>query len=165
MKRYKLSKIVVVVAMLFLLGACAGRAETGSVAGDFSLNDTNMNSVSLAAYKGKVVILNFFATWCPPCRGEIPDFIDMQREYADKGLAIIGISNESAGILKDFAGRMGINYTLLEDRSRSAFTKYGPIRGVPTTFIIGKDFKIRKIYIGARSREVFEADIKELLGQ
>lgn len=164
MRRFKFGKIFVVVAALFLLGACAGRAETGGPALDFSLTDTSFNTVKLSDYKGKVVILNFFATWCPPCRGEIPDFIDLQREYGDK-IAFIGVSNESAGILKDFGARLGINYTLLEDKSRQAFSKYGPIRGVPTTFIIGKDFKIRKIYIGARPREIVESDIKELLAQ
>ena len=164
MKRLKLNKVVTVVLALFLLSACAGRAETGKAALDFSLNDINFNKVTLSSLKGKVVILNFFATWCPPCKAEIPDFIDLQNEYGDK-IAFIGISQETAGILRPFVDRFGINYTVLEDPSKKAYTAYGPIRGVPTTFIIGKDFVIRKMYIGARPREVFEADIKELLAQ
>jgi peroxiredoxin len=166
MRRFKFAKVMVVVAMLFLLGACQGRAmEIGATALDFSINDTDYNAVSLANYKGKVIILNFFATWCPPCRAEIPDFIDMQTEYASKGVVFIGVSTEGVGLLREFAARLGINYPLLSDTSRKAFTRYGPIRGVPTTYIIDKDFKIARVYIGARPRAVVERDIKELLSQ
>jgi len=164
MKKRKINKVVMAAMALFLLSACAGRAETGKAALDFSLNDISFNKVNLSSFKGKVVILNFFATWCPPCKAEIPDFIDLQNEYGDQ-IAFIGVSQEGAGILRPFVDRLGINYTVLEDPSKKAYTAYGPIRGVPTTFIIGKDFVIRKIYIGARPRETFERDIKELLAQ
>ena len=165
MGRYKLGKVVAVVTMLFLLGACASRAETGGPARDFSLNDSNFNAINLSDYKGKVVILNFFGTWCPPCRAEIPDFIRLQDKYGDQGVVFLGVAAEKAGALKRFSKQLGINYALLEDPRRKAFKAYGPIRGVPTTFVIGKDFKIRRVYIGARSGEIFESDIKELLAQ
>lgn len=166
MRFAKIDKVVLVVMALFFLGACQGRAvEIGKQAPDFSLDDTEFNTLSLADYKGKVIILNFFATWCPPCRAEIPDFIDMQSEYASRGVAFIGVSNERTGTLREFVSRMGINYPVLEDSARQAFTRYGPIRGVPMTFVIGKDMKIYKIYIGARSRETIEQDIKDLLGR
>ena len=132
---------------------------------DFSLPLRNGEVFQLSDHIGReVIILNFFATWCPPCKAEIPDFIDLQNEYGNR-IAFIGVSNEGAGILKGFVERIGINYTVLEDPAKKAIAAYGPIRGVPTTFIIGKDFVIRKMYIGARPREVFEADIKELLAQ
>ena len=166
MGRFKFIKVMAVVAMLFLLGACQGRAmEIGTEALDFSVNDTDYKMICLADYKGKVIILNFFATWCPPCRAEIPDFIDMETEYGPKGVSFIGVSTEGVGLLREFAARLGINYPLLSDTSRKAFTRYGPIRGVPTTYIIDKDFKIARVYIGARPRSVVERDIKELLGQ
>lgn len=166
MKRFKFGKVIAIVAMLFLLGACQGRAmEIGTTARDFSLTDANYSMITLSEYKGKVIVLNFFATWCPPCRAEIPDFIDLQNEYGPRGVAFIGVSNESAGLLNAFASRLGINYPLLSDREKAAITKYGPMRGVPTTFIIGKDFKIARVYMGSRPREVFERDIKQLLSE
>lgn len=166
MRYIKFGKITMLVAMLFFLGACQGRAvEIGKPAPDFSLSDTESRTVTLSDYKGKVVILNFFATWCPPCRGEIPDFIDIQSEYASRGVAFIGVSMEKAGTLKTFVNRMGINYPVLADSASQAFTKYGPIRGVPTTFVVDKGLKIYKIYIGSRSRETIEQDVKELLGR
>lgn len=165
MRYLRFGKIVTIVSMLFLLGACSGRAETGAKAPDISLNDINFNTVTLSDFKGRVIILNFFATWCPPCKAEIPDFIDLQKEFGERKVIFIGISAERAGQLKEFVERFGINYPVLEDPAKKSYTAYGPIRGVPTTFIIGKDFKIRKIYIGSRPREVWETDIKELLAQ
>lgn len=166
MRYSRFSKVATIVAVLFLLGACQGRAvEVGKEAPSFSLNDTDFKKVNLSDYKGRIVVLNFFATWCPPCRGEIPDFIDVQKEYASQGVVFIGISNEGTGTLKSFVARMGINYPVLGDSSQQAFTRYGPIRGVPMTFIVGKDMKIYKIYIGAISRDMLEDDIKELLGR
>ncbi|HPM43346.1 MAG TPA: TlpA disulfide reductase family protein [Candidatus Omnitrophota bacterium] len=166
MRTFRFGKVIVIVTMLFFLGACQGRAmEIGATAADFSIGDIDYNKFSLAEYKGKVIILNFFATWCPPCRAEIPDFIDLQTEYAPKGVTFIGVSNEGVGLLRGFGAKMGINYPLLSDTEKKAMTRYGPIRGVPTTYIIGKDFKIARVYIGARSREVIEKDIKDLLSE
>ena len=108
------------------------------------------------------MILDFFASWCPPCRQEIPDFIELEKSYGDKGFAMIGVALVSAGEAKEFAGKMGINYPVLVDDG-TASEAYGPIRSIPTTFIIDKDGKIVKMYIGYREKTVFEADIKELL--
>lgn len=165
MRNFKFSKIFVLAVLVFLVGACSrgGAIEVGEKASDFTLEDLGGKAVNLSDFKGRVIILDFFATWCPPCRGEIPDFIELEKTYGPKGLSIIGVSTETQGELKDFAGSMGINYPVLVDAASKAHGVYGPIRAIPTTFIIDKDFKIRKHYIGARSKEVFEADIKELL--
>ncbi|MCX5665541.1 MAG: TlpA disulfide reductase family protein [Candidatus Omnitrophica bacterium] len=160
----RLGKVFIFVFALLMLGACSqGSAiEIGSDAPDFSLADINGNKVSLSNFNGKVVILDFFASWCPPCKMEIPDFIALEKTYGDKGFAMIGVALVSAVEAKEFAGKMGINYPVLVDDGKASEI-YGPIRSIPTTFIIDKSGKIVKIYIGYREKAVFEADIKGLL--
>lgn len=129
---------------------------------DFSLKDMNGKQVTLSEFKGKALILNFFATWCPPCRAEIPDFIKLQDAYAAKGFSVIGVSLVGASESKEFALKAGVNYPILIDDNKVS-NLYGPIRSIPTTFIIDKDMKIVKKYMGSRSKEVFEKDIQELI--
>ena len=150
--------------MLFLLGAFSqgDAVELGQKAPEFSLKDINGKTVSLSAFKGKVVILDFFASWCPPCRQEIPDFIKLQNEYGDKGFAMVGVALVKLGDAKKFAGEFGISYPVLIDDGKVS-NLYGPVRSIPTTFVIDKDMKVVKMYIGARSRGDFENDIKKLL--
>jgi peroxiredoxin len=158
------SRFLAFVLALLLLGACSeGSAiEIGEKAPDFSLADINGETVSLSQFSGKVVILDFFASWCPPCKQEIPGFIELEKTYGDKGFAMIGVAVERAGEAKEFAGKTGINYPVLVDDGKTSEI-YGPIRSIPTTFIIDKSGKIVKMYIGSREKAVFEADIKELL--
>lgn len=160
----RFGKIFIFVMALFFLGACSqgSAVEIGEQAPDFSLNDINGNTVNLSSFSGKAVALNFFAGWCPPCRSEIPDFIELEKTYGDKGFTIIGVALTSAGDAREFAGKMGINYPILVDDGKVSEI-YGPVRSIPTTFIINKGGKIAKIYIGARRKAVFEADIEELL--
>lgn len=157
-------KISVVFMMVFLLGACSqsGALEVGGSAPDFALTDTNGESVRLSDFAGKVIILDFFASWCPPCREEIPDFIALEKEYGPKGFAVVGISLVDADQTRAFMRKMGINYSVLVDDGRVSRT-YGPVRSIPTTFLIDRDMKVRKVYIGYRTRDVFEADMNELL--
>ena len=148
------------------------RRPKGSVlAPDFSLSDLNGNIVQLSDYKGKVVMLNFWGTWCGPCRKEIPDFISLINKYQNKGLEILGVTLTSGppSRIKQFADRMGINYTLLTDisgnESQMVTSLYGkatgrPISGIPTTFIIDREVYIVKKYIGPRSENIFYNDLK-----
>ncbi|OGW85666.1 MAG: hypothetical protein A2987_07345 [Omnitrophica bacterium RIFCSPLOWO2_01_FULL_45_10] len=158
------SKIFIFALTLVLLGACSkGSAiEMGQTAPDFTLNDTNGKSTSLSQFKGKVLILDFFASWCPPCKEEIPDFIELHKTYGSQGLSIVGVSLTNAQDSKDFAQKMNINYPVLIDDNKVS-NAYGPIRSIPTTFVIDKESKIAKIYIGFRPKEVFEKDILELM--
>jgi cytochrome c biogenesis protein CcmG/thiol:disulfide interchange protein DsbE len=158
MKRRLILNLFAAAAVVVMLSACARPTD----AADLELRDLNGNTVRLADYKGKVIILDFFATWCPPCREEIPDFIELQKQYADKGFTMIGISLSNMGDMKTFAEKFGINYPVLIDDGY-ATAVYGPIRSIPTTFIINKDFKVVKKFIGYRPREVFENEIKALL--
>lgn len=162
--RLILGKIAVFALMACLLGACSqgGAVEIGDAVPDFSLADMNGKTTGISEFKGKVIILDFFASWCPPCREEIPDFVELQKAYGAQGFTVVGVSLVTPEESKEFAKKMGINYPVLVDDGKVSMA-YGPIRSIPTTFVIGKDFKVAKKYIGYRSRDIFEADIKDLL--
>lgn len=164
MKILKFLGILTVGIALLTTAACtkSGALDIGSSAPDFTLKDTDGNTVKLSDFKGRAVILNFFASWCPPCRQEIPDFIELQKAYGDKGFSFVGVALVSLSDAKDFAQKYGINYPILIDDGKVS-NVYGPVRSIPTTFIIDKDMKVVKFYIGARSKDVFENDIKELV--
>jgi len=156
--------MLIFIAVLFLAVGCvkSSALEVGEKAPDFTLPDMDGKQVSLSEFSGKVVILDFFASWCPPCRQEVPDFIELEKEYSGKGFAMVGISLVNAGEARDFAEKTGINYTVLIDDNKVS-DLYGPIRSIPTTFILDRSGKIARLYIGFRPKNVFEADIKELL--
>jgi peroxiredoxin len=132
---------------------------------DFTLKDMNGAEVKLADLKGKVVLLNFWATWCGPCRLEIPSFVELQEKYRDKGFRIIGFSvDDPPEALPPFAKRFKINYPLIVGADREDVQKaYGPIFGVPMTFIIGRNGRICMKHVGPASKEQFESEIKSLL--
>ena len=130
----------------------------------WKLMDVDGKPVSLAEFKGKVVILDFWATWCPPCRTEIPGYIALQKKYASEGLAVIGVSVDTDGVapVKKFVKDMGINYVVVmaNDDIQNA---YGPIQGYPTTFIIDRDGQIRGMKLGRKPAADFEKDVLAVL--
>jgi len=132
---------------------------------DFTLKDMNGQDVRLSDLKGQVVLLNFWATWCAPCRLEIPWFVEFQEKYKGKGLRVVGISvDDPPEALPPFASRFKINYPVLVGSDREDVqTAYGPIFGVPTTFIIGRDGRICIKHIGQVAKEQFENEIRSLL--
>ena len=135
----------------------------GNRAKDFSLTTLNGEEIKLSDFKGKVIILDFWATWCPPCRQEIPDFVDLYSTYKDKGLIIIGVcltKNEAS--LRSFAEQYNVNY-YMGLGSYSITQLYGGIRAIPTTFVIDRQGNIVKKYVGYRDKSVFEQDINNLL--
>ncbi len=137
---------------------------TGKPAPAFTLQDLDGNKVRLSDYKGKLVILNFWATWCPPCIKEIPDFIMLYDKYKDKGFVMLGISLDQRGInvVKAFKKKFKVNYPILMADSKISFA-YGNISSIPTTFVIDAQGIIKRAYLGYRNKNVFEKDIKDLL--
>ena len=131
----------------------------------FTLKDMAGKDVNLAAYKGKVIVLDFWATWCGPCKLEIPGFVDLQSKYRDRGLVVLGLSvDDPIEKLKPFADRFKMNYPVLVGLGRDDFQdSYGPIWGIPTTFLIGKDGRICKKHTGMATKEQFEKEILSLL--
>ncbi len=128
----------------------------------FELKDLNGKVVKSSEYQGKVILINFWATWCPPCKREIPDFIDLYKKYQKEDFVILGIALDDIKSVVDFKSAYKINYPILIG-DQEVVRKYGNIRGIPTSFLIGKDGKIKQRYDGYRTREIFEKDIlKEL---
>ena len=140
----------------------AAPAETSVSAPAFALVDVNGNSVSLRNFKGKVVVLDFWATWCPPCKREIPDFIKLQSEYGPKGLQIVGIALDQLDKVRAFASANGMNYPVLLGTNDVA-ARYGGVEAIPTTFIIDKTGKIAVKFEGFRSKATFESEIRKIL--
>jgi peroxiredoxin len=133
------------------------------MAPEFSLTDLNGRQLNLADYKGKVVLLDFWATWCGPCRIEIPGFVQLQERYRAQGLAVIGISmDDGPKPVREFYREFRMNYPVaMGDQKVSEL--FGGIFGLPTTFLIGRDGRIYSKHIGATDVSVFEEEIKELL--
>jgi len=131
---------------------------------EFTLKDTDGKTVRLSDYKGKVVLLDFWATWCGPCKIEIPWFVEMQRKNKDRGFEVVGVAMDDEGweVVKPFASQMGINYRLVMGNDQAA-QAYGGVDALPTTFLIDRSGKIAATHIGLSSRKDFENGVEELL--
>ncbi len=138
-------------------------SASNNQAPNFTLEDTNGKKVSLSDYKGKVVIIDFWATWCPPCRRGIPDLIDIQKQFKNK-VVVLGISvdTDTKGDVPSFVKNMGINYTVLY-ASPEVVQAYGNIDAIPTSFIIDKKGKIINQHVGLTPKETLINEIKNLL--
>ena len=130
----------------------------------FTLKDMNGVEVKLESFKGKIILLNFWATWCPPCKVEIPDLIALQEQYRDD-LVVLGFSvDDTAEQLRPFAAEYEINYPVLVGLGHENVQEaYGPMWGIPVTVIIDRDGKIARKQSGIRTREQIEREIKALL--
>ncbi|MBC8491777.1 MAG: TlpA family protein disulfide reductase [Candidatus Marinimicrobia bacterium] len=164
--------VTALIVMMFWNFACAQNkqptGEIGTKAADFSLINLIGEEVTLNQFKDKVIMLNFWATWCGPCKAEIPDFIKMYDKHQKDGLEIVGITLSSGNVAKirSFVKNNSINYTILtgdEKYLKDLTVKYGGIRGIPTTFLIDKKGVIRQKWVGARTEKVFMAEVEKLL--
>src|SRR5256886_13922518 len=126
-------------------------------ASDFELKSLDGRAVKLSDFRGKVVVLNFWATWCAPCRVETPWLIDLYRQYKEQGLEVVGISVDDGNQehVADFVKEIGINYTVLMGNHAVGDT-YGGLRFLPQIFFIGRDGKIIKHSFGIKSKSDLE---------
>jgi thiol-disulfide isomerase/thioredoxin len=138
-------------------------APAPALAPNFSLLDVTGQRVELSSYRGKVVLLDFWATWCDPCRDEIPHFVELQNRYRDQGLQIIGVSmDDEPEPVRDFYRRFKMNYPVVMGTAKTG-ELYGGVLGLPIAFLIGRDGRIRARHIGATDISVFEKEIVDLL--
>lgn len=155
-----------IIVLAVLIGCTRSDERSTSVSGEapnFKLQDLNGKTVQLADFKGKPVVLDFWATWCQPCRDSIPGMAKLHRDYADKGLVILAISLDGGGTedIKSFQKEYGITYTVLMGTEDVA-SQYR-VRTIPTMIVLDKSGKVRKRYMGAGNEDDIEKTVKQLL--
>jgi thiol-disulfide isomerase/thioredoxin len=143
--------------------ACPASAKPANL--NFTLKDVQGKDVELASLKGKVVLLDFWATWCGPCKIEIPWFIEFQNKYGKDGLQVIGVSvDDPQARLAPYVAQMKMNYPVLQGLDHDDIQDaYGPMFGIPVTIVISRDGKLCAKHVGLSSKDRFEAEIKSLL--
>ncbi len=143
-------------------GACMANAKPANF--NFTIKDLDGKDVPLSIYKGKVVLLNFWATWCGPCKVEIPGFVELQDKYKDD-LVIVGLSvDDPADKARAFATEYKVNYPMLLLEGREDVQEaYGPIWGIPASFLISKDGRVCRKHLGIAPKAVFEKEIAALM--
>jgi cytochrome c biogenesis protein CcmG/thiol:disulfide interchange protein DsbE len=130
---------------------------------DFSLPQLDGQALQLSSYRGKVVLLDFWATWCDPCREETPHLVELQQKYGDRGLQIIGVSlDDGPEPVRSFYQQFHMNYPVVMGTAKTG-ELYGGVLGLPIAFVIGRDGRIDSKKIGATDMAVFEREIKKLL--
>ena len=173
MRRTILWVVVVILAIAFvarrtslrstLPHAGRGRAAPKHLAPDFTLPQLDGRQLSLSSYRGKVVLLDFWATWCVPCREETPHFVELQQKYGDRGLQIIGVSmDDSADPVRPFVQQFHVNYPIVMGTAETG-GQYGGVLGLPIAFLIDREGRIVSKHIGATDTAVFEKEIVGML--
>ncbi len=158
--------LAVVVLVLAFAAGCQERNSTkggAAKAPDFTLQDLNGKNVKLSDFRGKVVVLEFWATWCPPCRESIPGIEKIYKAYKDKGLVVLAVSLDQGGwdSVKTFVSGRGMTYTVL--KGDDDVTSEYQVRTIPMLLILDRSGNIAKRYIGLGSDEELEQDIKSVL--
>jgi thiol-disulfide isomerase/thioredoxin len=176
------------VTILALTAACVGTPGRDEAAGagcpadakpanmSFTLTGLNGDNIRLADYKGKIVFLNFWATWCVPCKAEIPILIELQDRYKAQGLEVVGVvALDDFAKAAPFAEEMKMNYTIVDGTTRQDIEEaYGPLPGLPSSFVIARNGSVCYTHVGVPRpepderlhdaiRRVFEAEIRSLL--
>ena len=164
------------IAALFLLSACGQTAsQSGDVAEaagkeearpapDFTLEDASGKKVTLSELKGQVVLLNFWATWCGPCKIEMPWFVDFQRKYKDRGFSVVAVSLDEEGwdVVRPYTDEMQFNFPVVVG-NEELVEKFGEMYALPTTLVINKKGEIVATHTGLVDRSVYEEEIESLL--
>jgi len=176
-KRNPLALVVVAVVIALMLyvgfrlarrtGASSGHAlAMSSPAPDFALESLDGKTMHLSDFRGKAVLLNFWATWCAPCKIEMPWFVELQEQYGAQGLQVVGIAMDDASKedISKFAKEMHVNYPVLIGKE-AVGDAYGGVQFLPETFFIGRDGKLVDKVFGLKSKSDIEDDVKKALSQ
>jgi len=165
--------VAIVISLMLVFGIQKTRhgspqnsgALQGKPAPDFSLASLDGATLKLSDYRGKAVLLNFWATWCEPCKIEMPWFVDLQKKYGPQGLQILGVAMDDASNkeIADFAKKMGVNYPIMIGKE-AVGDQYGGLPYLPSTFYIDREGKVVDRVYGLISRSEIEADIQKALG-
>ena len=157
--------------VLLLVGGCSRpgpsvvKAKSDrKTAPDFSLKDVNGRPVKLTDYRGKVVLLNFWATWCGPCKIEIPWFMEFEQKFKDQGFAVLGVSMDEDGweAVKPYISEKKINYRVVLGDD-SVGNLYGGIASLPTTFLIDRDGAVAATHVGLVGKNDYKSEIEKLI--
>ncbi|MHB1014962.1 MAG: peroxiredoxin family protein [Desulfurivibrionaceae bacterium] len=157
-------RVLTITLALFALMASGAQAAATKVP-DFSLPSVKDGSmVKPGGYQGKAMLINFFATWCPPCRKEIPSLIQLQKDFAPKGFTVLGISTDqgTASMVEKFAQKMEINYPVVLSDSQTP-RAFGGILGIPTSFLVNKEGNVVKRYDGYVDHQTLVNDLNAIL--
>ena len=138
--------------------------KAGSAAPDFTLPDLKGKKVQLSSFKGKAVVIDFWATWCEPCKIEMPWLVDLQKKYGPQGLQVLGVAMDDADeqTIQEFARKMGVNYPVLKGTEAVA-DSYGGLDGLPAAFFLDRSGKIVDVAVGLASQSVLEDSVKRSL--
>jgi len=143
-------------------------AKVGGAVGDqvprFELPDLDGGTFKMSDHESKVVLVDFWATWCPPCRAALPHLQELSVEYADEGLVVVGIATDRQGaeIVKPFVTKNGLTFEIVLPADQID-QQFGGIRSIPTTFLVGRDGVVAKKWIGYKDKAIYESAIKSLL--
>lgn len=160
--------LMAVLSVFFMVSGCEKQGEAFRIAPNFSLKNLSGDRVSLDHLKGKIILVDFWATWCPPCRKSIPELVDLQKKYQERGLVVLGISMDHAEKTSDnsliaFKKKYRINYSILRGDLRVALDFFGGEEmPIPTMFIINREGNIVAKHVGYRPG-VLEESLKELM--
>ena len=166
--------IAIVISVMLVFGIQKARHNPTGAGGakllnqpapDFALASLDGKTLRLSDYHGKAVLLNFWATWCEPCKIEMPWFVDLQKKYGPQGLQVLGVAMDDAPAkdIADFSQKMGVNYPVLIGKEEVG-TQYGGVQFLPSTFYISRDGKIIDRVFGLVSRSEIEANVQKALG-
>lgn len=149
-----------------LPGVASGTAQTNGIAPDFTLQSIDGKTVRLSDFRGKAVVLNFWATWCGPCKIEMPWFVDLQKQYGPAGVQFLGVAMDDASSkdIAEFAQSMKVNYPILIGKE-AVGDAYGGVQFLPETFYVDRNGKIVDKAFGLKGRGEIEDDIKKIVGQ